>query len=140
MRDTSQDILTRIIEQSTQRYRSWRIEPLWLPVENNERQVSRNEILPQVTQVGSYNFKEVNKTINLDNDILVLTSQDIDIPISATLTLESHDNLFAITRAEYSVTGYFRFQVFSGYLKISLRGYGNYVPFRLEFLRIVPTL
>jgi hypothetical protein len=138
--NTGQDILTRIIDQAISQYKSWRIEPLWLSVENNERQVTRNEILPQVAQAGPHIYSEVSKTIQLDNNVLLLTSRDIDIPISATLTLESHDNLFTITRAEYCVTEYYKYQVFSNYLKISLKDYGNYVPFRLEFLRIVPTL
>ena len=136
----SHDILNKIINQNVRHFGNYQIEPLWISIENNEKQVSRNVILPEVSQVGSHIYREVNKNINLNNDILILTSNEIDIPINATLTLESHDNLFTITKAEYSIINYHKYQVFSNYLKISLKDYGDYVPFQLEFLRIIPTL
>jgi hypothetical protein len=136
----SHDILNRIIHQSVNRYKNWQVEPLWISVDNNEDQVSRNEILPEVAQVGSHIYREASKQLILNNDILILTSQEIDIPINSTLCLESHDNLFTITKAEYSVITYHKYQVFSNYLKISLKDYGDFVPFQLEFLRIIPSI
>jgi len=136
----SHDILNKIINQNVHYFGNYQIEPLWITIENNERQISRNGILSEVAQVGSHIYREVSKNINLNNDILILTSQEIDIPINATLTLESHDNLFTITKAEYSIINYHKYQVFSNYLKIALKDYGDYVPFQLEFLRIIPTL
>ena len=106
----------------------------------NEKQVSRPEILSEVYPVGSFNFSEVSKTIELNNDILVLTSNDIDIPINATLSLESLENLFNITKAEYTIINFYKYQTFSYYLKIRLKNYGSYVPFQLEFLRVIPII
>lgn len=136
----SHDILNKIINQNVCHFGKYQIEPLWITIENNEKQISRNVILPEVSQVESHIYREVNKNISLNNDLLILTNNEIDIPINATLTLESHDNLFTITKAEYSIINYHKNQVFSNYLKISLKDYGDYVPFQLEFLRITPTL
>jgi len=136
----SNDILQTIIRQSVRGYHSWQIEPVWISVEKNEKQVNRSELLSEVAQVGSLVHLEVNKTIELNNDILILTNADLDIPINATLVLESHDNLFTITKAEYVSVCFHKYQSFSNYLKITLKDYGNYVPFQLEFLRIKPQL
>ena len=138
--DTSTDILNKIISQHTARYKDWQAIPLWISVEKNERQVTRSVLLPEVSQVGTQSYLEVSHGMILNNDILILTSPEIDIPISATLVLESYDNLFIITRAEYSIINYHKYQVFSNYLKIVLRDYGTYVPFQLEFLKITPIL
>ena len=138
--DSSYDILQRIIRQSVKGFKSWQIEPMWISIDNNEREINRSELLPQVVQVGSHIYREVTKNINLNNDILILTNMELDIPINATLTLESHDNLFTITKAEYTVITFHKYQTFSNYLKIHLKDYGNYVPFQLEFLRIIPTI
>ena len=136
----SNDILQTIIRQSVGGYHSWQLEPMWISVEKNEKQVNRPELLPEIAQVGSLVHLEVNKTIELNNDILILTNADLDIPINATLVLESHDNLFTITKAEYASVCFHKYQAFSNYLKIALKDYGNYVPFQLEFLRIKPQL
>lgn len=132
------DILQTIIRQSVKGYHGWRIEPVWVSVENNEKEINRPEILPEAGQVGSHIFREVTKTIILNNDVLILTNKELDVPINATLTLESHDNLFTITKAEYQVITFYKYQAFTNYLKISLKEYGNYVPFQLEFLRVKP--
>jgi hypothetical protein len=132
------DILQSIIRQAAKAYHTWQIEPLWVAVEKNEQEVNCPEILAEISLVGSQHYLQVSKTIELDNYILILTSQELDIPINATLTLESHDNLFTITKAEYAVIAYHKYQVFSNYLKISLKDYGNYVPFHLEFLKVRP--
>jgi hypothetical protein len=136
----SNDILQTIIRQSAKGYNSWQIEPMWIAIENNEKEINRPELLPEIAPVGSHTFREVSKTIELNNDILILTNAELDIPISATLCLESHDNLFTITKAEYTVLSFHKYQSFSNYLKITLKNYGNYVPFQLEFLRIKPCL
>lgn len=134
------DILQTIIRQSVKGYKDWLIEPICISVENNEKEINRPEILTEVAPVGSHIYREVNKTVNLNNDILVLTNKELDIPVNATLTLESHDNLYTVTKAGFAVIAYHKFRVFSGYLKIHLKDYGNYVPFQLEFLRIRPSL
>lgn len=134
------DILQTIIHQAAKSFPSWQIEPMWISVDNNEREVNRPELLPEIAQVGSHIYREVTKKLELNNDILILTNKELDIPINATLTLESHDNLFTITKAEFEVITFHKYQAFSNYLKISLKEYGNYVPFQLEFLRIKPSL
>lgn len=134
------DILQTIINQAVKGFNSWQVEPMWITIDNNEREINRPEILPEVAQVGSHIYRVVTKTINLNNDILILTNKELDIPINATLTLESHDNLYSITKAEYAVITYHKYQAFSNYLKIHLKDYGNYVPFQLEFLRVIPTI
>ena len=138
--EKSTDILQKIIEQNTFKYKGFQVEPLWLTVKDNTYQVSRPEILSEVKGIGSLNYSEVSETILIGNDLLILTSLDVDIPINATLTLESLNNLFTITKAEYAIINYFRYQVFSSYLKINLKNFSSYVPFQLEFLRIIPTI
>lgn len=133
------DILQTIIRQSVRGYNDWKIESLWISVGHNEKEVKRPEILPEIGGIGSHIYREITKIIILNNDVLILTNRELDIPINATLTLESHDNLFTITKAEFQVITFHRFQAFSNYLKISLKEYGNYVPFQLEFLRVKPT-
>ncbi len=134
------DILQNIIRQSVKGYSDWQIEPIWISIENNEKEINRIEILPEIGQVGSQMYREVSKTINLNNDILILTNKELDIPLNATLTLESHGNLFTITKAEFEVITFHKFQTFSRYLKIHLKDYGNYIPFQLKFLRVSPKL
>ncbi len=138
--EKSSDILQRIIKQYTVHYKSFQVEPLWITLRDNTHQVSRPEILSGVAGVGSLNYQEVSDIIWLGNDLLVLTSNEIDIPINSTLTLESLNNLFIITRAEYAIINYYKYQVFSNYIKISLKNFSSYVPFQLEFLRIIPTI
>lgn len=134
------DILQTIIKQSVKGYSDWQVEPLWISIGNNEKEINRPEILPEIEHVGSHMYREVSKTINLNNDILILTNKELDIPLNATLTLESHDNLFTITKAEFEVITFHKFQTFVKYLKIHLKDYGNYIPFQLEFLRVSPKL
>lgn len=136
----SNDILQTIIRQSARGFFAWQIEPMWVSVENNEKEINRPELLPEIAQVGSHIHREVNKIIELDNDILILTNNELDIPINTTLILESHDNLFTITKAEFACVSFHKYQSFSNYLKITLKDYGNYVPFQLEFLRVKPSL
>lgn len=136
----NEDILQAIIHQNVKGYKSWQVEPVCVSIENNEKQIEHPEILSELGQAGAESYREVCKTINLNNDIWILTSNELDIPISATLTLESLHNLFAITKAEFSIVKYYKYQVFSNFLKISLKDYGSYVPFQLEFLRIIPTI
>ena len=134
------DILQSIIEQNTNKYKGFQLDPLWITVKDNTHQVLRPEILTEVSGVGSLNYQEVSDTIWLGNDLLILTGNEIDIPINSTLTLESLNNLFIITKAEYTIINYYKYQVFSNYIKISLKDFGSYVPFQLEFLRIIPTI
>ena len=134
------EILNKIIHQNIERFKGYRLEPVWITIRNNPEQISRPEILSEVSQVGSLNYQEVSENIRLNNEIWILTSSEIDIPINATLTIESLDNLFIITKAEYTIINYYKYQAFSNYLKISLKDYGTYVPFQLEFLRVIPII
>ena len=74
------DILESIIRQSVKGYNDWQVEPIWISVENNEREINRPEILPEVAQVGSHIYREVWKTIDLNNDILILTNKELTCP------------------------------------------------------------
>lgn len=132
------NILQAVMEQSAKGFCNYQIEPILIEVLKDEQQVSFPEILPQIEAVGAWNFIESNQVIKLDNDILILTSDAIDIPLTATLTLESFDNLFTTGRTAYQNLSYSKHQIFSDFLKISLKNYDEFIPFYLEFLRVTP--
>ena len=134
------NIINRLIGQAAKGYTDYKVEPIVIQVEKDEVKVTRPAILSEVAELPSWDFNKVGKTLELGNDILILTSPDVDIPITATLSLESQDNLFKTTRPEYLNTHYNKHQMFKGFLKAELKNYGGFVPFQLEFLRITPTL
>ena len=137
---TINHILDRVIQQATKGYANYQVEPFVLSVEHeNEQTIVRPAILTEINPVKQDNHKQVSAGVDLGNDKLVLTSKDVDLPITATLSLESHNNLFAATRAEYMMMTFNKYQVFENYLKVRVRNYGVFVPFQIEFLRITPS-
>lgn len=75
----------------------------------------------------------------IHNSFMVLLGEVIDIPFTARLTIESEDNIFITSKADYSRLEYRRMQSFSGYMTIKIENYGAvFEPFSLEFLKIDP--
>jgi hypothetical protein len=134
------DLLMRLVKQSVQGFKGYTFEPYWISVEENLVAVNRPEILTQISSAGAWDFMENQVKIDLGNNILVLTNNELDIPDTAALVLESLGNLFKSTRAEHASMSFNKYQVFTNYLKIGVRNFGAYVPFNLEFIRIIPTI
>ena len=134
------DILNHLVNQATRDFKGYTVTPYWLSVEENPVQVVRPGILPEIEAVNSWDFIDNAGFIELNNEALILTSDELDIPITATITIESLDNIFKATKSEYGAMKFNKNQVFSGFLKISVRNYGSYVPFNLEFLKITPKI
>lgn len=134
------DILMRLVRQTVQGFKGYTFEPYWISVEENLVAVNRPEILTEISSTGGWNFTENQVQIDLGNNILVLTNSELDILDTATLVLESLGNLFKATKAEHAAMSFNKYQIFTGHLKISVRNFGAYVPFNLEFIRITPTI
>jgi hypothetical protein len=133
-------ILNHLVNQATRNFKGYTVAPYWLSVGENPVQVLRPEILPEIGAVGPWDYLDNAAHIDLGNETLILTSNELDIPITATITLESLDNIFKATKTEYAAMKFNKNQVFTGFLKISVRNYGSYVPFNLEFLKITPKI
>lgn len=133
-----QSIINYIINQQTKAYTGFDVEPLSVQVEINELSVIHPVILQETHELQEVNYMEVSTSLNLGNSLLVLTQNDVDIPITAVLTLESAGNVFSVTRAEYLSMNHNKNQVFENFLKVSLKNYGEFIPFQLEFLKIIP--
>ncbi len=79
------------------------------------------------------------KDIVLKNDFLFLNNYLLDIPVTATLQLQSSDNLFITSKIDYETLMDYRYQCFSEQLNITLENYGlSFIPFRLEFIKVTP--
>lgn len=74
-----------------------------------------------------------------DNSFMFLVGKTLDIPLFSRITIESDDNIFNVSPAEYETLEYRRMQRFSGYLGIKVENYGDvFEPFSLEFLKVSP--
>lgn len=77
----------------------------------------------------------------LNQDTAVLISPEIDIPYTAQLILDAGNNKLVTSKEDYEKLIYAGFQFFQDQLNITLTNYGtDFVPFRLEFLKIIPKL
>ncbi len=77
-----------------------------------------------------------NMSLHLDNDMWILNTKALPGHISE-IEMISSDNVFVTTKEEYDFMDEYRFQVFTDYLDINT-GSGNFQPYRLEFVKIIP--
>lgn len=77
----------------------------------------------------------------LGQDTAVLINPEIDIPYTAQLILDAGNNKLVTSKEDYEKMVYAGFQFFQDQLSITVSNYGtDFVPFRLEFLKIIPKL
>lgn len=136
--ELNDSILEQLIRQAMSGYESFRIFPYSISVEKNSVLKNCPAILSEINQVQEINREENRLALRLGNDKLVLANRELDIPVTATLALESLSNFFTTTRPRFSTLGYSRYQVFDSYLEARLYGYGDFIPFHLEFIRVSP--
>jgi len=84
-------------------------------------------------------ISEPKININTKNDILILSNDKIDIPLTAKLIINSDDNVLITSKAEFNEWQDYKNQRFTKNISIELQNYGvNFIPFQLEFMRIIP--
>ncbi|PLX10316.1 MAG: hypothetical protein C0594_05120 [Marinilabiliales bacterium] len=80
-----------------------------------------------------------SKTLKLGNSYLFLCNKNLDIPITALLELQSEENIYVTSKADFENQNSYRYQCFSQWLKITIENYGiTYIPFQLEFIKVTP--
>ncbi len=81
-----------------------------------------------------------DKKIDLGNDIYLLVSSTLEIPLFARVTFKSIDNVFITSKAEYETFSFYKHQFFSNFLQIKTENYGTkFRDFNVEFLKIILT-
>lgn len=89
-------------------------------------------------------FIDVNKPnmiIDLNKYPYVFCSESCDTKIHTKVELSSSDNYFAFTKTTLEDADVSQFQFFTSELEIKVSNYGkpgSFIPFRLEFLKIIP--
>lgn len=78
-------------------------------------------------------------TVNLETSLYFLMSKSINVPVVARLVIQSPDNLFASSQADFGQLELQELQSFRNNMKITLTNYGaQFIPYTLEFLKITP--
>lgn len=95
------------------------------------RTIDSYQLKPTVIKVT-----EPGMSIDLKNDMWILNTKAIPNHIEQ-LELVSSDNVFTASPAEYDLMDEYRYQVFTDYIDIKTES-GNFQPFRLEFVKIIP--
>ncbi len=114
------------------------------------RGITKYKVVPEHIDIyGS------NTVIDLTKNIYLFVSQDIDVQIPVKVELISFDNYFVFTKTVLQTSVMSQLQFFSQQLEIKVSQIDNqtqaamemknyvgnnaeFVPFRLEFLRIIP--
>lgn len=113
---------------------------LWRLIDERIRymNLSINEVDIQSWYVDVNSFYQEEQ---LGQDTAVLISPEIDIPFTAQLILDAGNNKLVTSKEDYEKLVYAGFQFFQDQLNITVSNYGtDFVPFRLEFLKIIPKL
>lgn len=113
---------------------------LWRIIDERIRYMNLNinevDIQSWYVDVNSFYQEE-----QLGQDTAVLISPEIDIPYTAQLILDAGNNKLVTSKEDYEKSVYAGFQFFQDQLSITVSNYGtDFVPFRLEFLKIIPKL
>ena len=113
---------------------------LWRLIDERIRymNLTANEIDMQSWYVDVNSFYQEEQ---LGQDTVVLINSEIDIPYTAQLILDAGNNKLVTSKEDYEKLIYAGFQFFQDQLNITVSNYGtDFVPFRLEFLKIIPKL
>lgn len=113
---------------------------LWRMIDERIRYMNLNinevDIQSWYVDVNSFYQEE-----QLGQDTAVLISPEIDMPYTAQLILDAGNNKLVTSKEDYEKLVYAGFQFFQDQLNITVSNYGtDFVPFRLEFLKIIPKL
>lgn len=76
-------------------------------------------------------------SIDLNNDIFILNTRSLPAALQD-VSLKSSDNVFEATKEEYDLMDEYRYQSFVDYIDIKTSFQGDFVPFRLEFIKVIP--
>lgn len=113
---------------------------LWRLIDERIRymNLNANEVDIQSWYVDINSFYQEEQ---LGQDTVVLINPEIDIPYTAQLILDAGNNKLVTSKEDYEKLVYAGFQFFQDQLNITVSNYGtDFVPFRLEFLKIIPKL
>ncbi len=92
-------------------------------------------------QAWTVDIMSYYQEIDLEQNTVVLVSPVIDIPYTAQLIITGGNNEIVTSKEDYEKLTYANFQFFEDLIKITVKNYGlNFVPFRLEFLKLIPRL
>lgn len=113
---------------------------LWRMIDERIRYMNLNinevDIQSWYVDVNSFYQEE-----QLGQDTAVLINPELDIPYTAQLILDAGNNKLVTSKEDYEKLVYAGFQFFQDQLNITVSNYGtDFVPFRLEFLKIIPKL
>ncbi|MCR4559740.1 MAG: hypothetical protein K5685_06640 [Bacteroidales bacterium] len=122
----------------------------YIAQEMRSRGITKYKVVPEYVNIyGS------NTIIDLTKNIYLFVSQDIDVQIPVKVELISFDNSFVFTKTVLQTSVMSQFQFFSQQLEIKVSQIDNqtqdaremknyvgnsaeFIPFRLEFIRIIP--
>lgn len=94
--------------------------------------------------VGSYQLKPIvilidspSYILDLNNDIYIFNTRSLPEGMD-NVSLISSDNIFEVSKKEYGYMDEYRFQSFSDYLEIKSQFTAEFLPYRLEFVKVIP--
>ncbi|MBQ3691088.1 MAG: hypothetical protein II937_14665 [Bacteroidales bacterium] len=93
------------------------------------------------TQTVFVDVIKPNMIIDLNKYPYLFCSESCDTKIHTKVELISSDNYFAFTKTTLEDADVSQFQFFTSELEIKVSNYGkpgSFIPFRLEFLKIIP--
>lgn len=123
----------------------------YIKQEMTARGIADYKVVPEYVDIY-----KANTQIDLTKNIYLFISKDIDVYIPTKVELISFDNYYVFTRTVLKTSNMSQFQFFSQSLEIRVSQHDNhtpsaqrmnyfvgnsaeFVPFRLEFLRIIPS-
>ena len=95
------------------------------------RTIDSYQLKPSVIKVTQADF-----SLDLKNDMWILNTKGLHNHISE-IEIVSSDNVFTATPEEYDFMDEYRYQVFTDYIDIKTDS-ENFMPYRLEFVKIIP--
>ena len=110
-------------------------------LEKNIEDTIKNECL-----CDAYESDYLNVTINsldftkqLDNSsFYYLISEELDISLTARVTIESADNILVFSKKEFEFDKKHELETFRSYIRVKTENVGTFVPFKFKFLKITP--
>ncbi len=74
-----------------------------------------------------------------DNSVYIIDNEQIDIPLTARLSLFSDCNYLTTSKEEFEYFSKYKIEKFRTYLGVIVENYGAaFIPFKLKFLKITP--
>ncbi len=75
-----------------------------------------------------------------DNSVYILDNEQLDLPVTAMLSLYSDCNILTTSKEEFEFFSKYKIEKFRSYLGVIVSNFGNVqmTPFKLKFLKITP--